>query len=234
MDGIPARVATGFSPGGQKASSGEWVVRDTDAHSWVEAWFDGLGWVTFDPTPPDTPARSQIAAINPPSADDATGSGDESTPLLRNRQPGGLQRDTAAPQAGNAGAGDGGTPWPWLAAGALLAVAIMAAAVVTTRRRAALGTSEAALAELERALRRSGRSAPTGTTLTELERRLGTTSTGYLKALRTARYGSSAGGPSPEQRAAFRRELAVGLGWAGRLRSYYALPPRPIFPRRPR
>ena len=63
MGGIPARVATGFSPGGLRASSGEWVVRDTDAHSWVEAWFDGIGWVTFDPTPPDTPARSQIAAI---------------------------------------------------------------------------------------------------------------------------------------------------------------------------
>ena len=32
------------------ASQGEWVVRDRDAHSWVEAWFDGIGWVTFDPT----------------------------------------------------------------------------------------------------------------------------------------------------------------------------------------
>ena len=68
MGGIPARVATGFSPGGVKRSSGEWVVRDTDAHSWVEAWFDGIGWVTFDPTPPATPARSQTAAIAPPRA----------------------------------------------------------------------------------------------------------------------------------------------------------------------
>ena len=68
MGGVPARVATGFSPGGQR-DSGEWIIRDTDAHSWVEAWFDGIGWVTFDPTPPATPARSQIAAIDLPGSD---------------------------------------------------------------------------------------------------------------------------------------------------------------------
>jgi transglutaminase-like putative cysteine protease len=234
MGGIPARVVTGFSPGGQRASTGEWVVRDTDAHSWVEAWFDGIGWATFDPTPPDTPARSQIAAINPAPADDQASGGDESTPLQQN--PRGPLRDTAAPRGGGQGGGDDGTSWPWLAAGALLAAAIMAGAVVSARRRAALSTPEAALAELERALRRSGRGAPVGMTLTELDRRLGTASTGYIKALRAARYaprGTGAGGPNPGQRAAFRRELAVGLGWGGRLRAYYALPPT-LPNRRPR
>ena len=49
MGGIPARVASGFSPGGFRQTTGEWIVRDTDAHSWVEAWFDGIGWVTVDP-----------------------------------------------------------------------------------------------------------------------------------------------------------------------------------------
>jgi hypothetical protein len=232
MGGVPARVVTGFSPGGQRASSGEWVVRDTDAHSWVEAWFDGLGWVTFDPTPPQTPARSQIAAINPPQPDSAGGS-DAASPLQRNRRPSGAQAEDPVPSGGGAGAADGGTPWPWIGIGALLALGIMAAAIVITRRRAALSTPEAALADLERALRRSGRSAPAGTTLTELERRLGTSSTGYLKALRSARYAGASAGPSPEQRAAFRRELALGLGWGGRLRAYYALPPN-LRLRRPR
>jgi transglutaminase-like putative cysteine protease len=64
MGGVPARVATGFSPGGFSKRRDAWIVRDTDAHSWVEAWFDGYGWVTFDPTPSGTPARSQIAAVN--------------------------------------------------------------------------------------------------------------------------------------------------------------------------
>ena len=63
MGGIPARVATGFSPGGFSKRNKEWVVRDTDAHSWVEAWFHAYGWVTFDPTPEGTPARSQIAVL---------------------------------------------------------------------------------------------------------------------------------------------------------------------------
>ncbi len=48
---IPARNVNGFL-------SGEWneydeyiAVRARDAHSWVEVYFDGVGWVTFDPTP---------------------------------------------------------------------------------------------------------------------------------------------------------------------------------------
>ena len=51
MGGVPARVATGFSPGGFSKRKQAWIVRDTDAHSWVEAWFDQTGWVTYDPTP---------------------------------------------------------------------------------------------------------------------------------------------------------------------------------------
>jgi transglutaminase-like putative cysteine protease len=76
--GVPARVATGFSPGGFRTPPGEWVVRDRDAHSWVEAWFDGIGWVTFDPTPTATPARSLIAAIDEP--DDAAATTRPPTP----------------------------------------------------------------------------------------------------------------------------------------------------------
>jgi transglutaminase-like putative cysteine protease len=49
MLGIPARVAVGFTSGSRRA--GKWVVTDHDAHAWVEAWFAGLGWVPFDPTP---------------------------------------------------------------------------------------------------------------------------------------------------------------------------------------
>jgi protein-glutamine gamma-glutamyltransferase len=49
--GIPARVAAGFSSGQFDKSDGEWVVTDHDAHEWVEAWFEGWGWLPFDPTP---------------------------------------------------------------------------------------------------------------------------------------------------------------------------------------
>ena len=57
MEGVPARVATGFSPGTTDRDTDEFVVRDTDAHSWVEAYIAPYGWVTFDPTPPVGPAR---------------------------------------------------------------------------------------------------------------------------------------------------------------------------------
>jgi transglutaminase-like putative cysteine protease len=50
--GIPARVATGFQSGYYNDVSNTWVVRASDAHAWVEAWIEGRGWLTFDPTPP--------------------------------------------------------------------------------------------------------------------------------------------------------------------------------------
>ncbi len=44
MAGIPARVATGFSTGATDIKTGEYVVRDFDAHSWVEAYYPDFGW----------------------------------------------------------------------------------------------------------------------------------------------------------------------------------------------
>ena len=49
--GVPARVAAGFTSGTYDAVKGEWTVTDHDAHTWVEVWFDGYGWLPFDPTP---------------------------------------------------------------------------------------------------------------------------------------------------------------------------------------
>jgi transglutaminase-like putative cysteine protease len=49
MLGIPARVGAGFISG--KLENGRWVVTDHDAHTWVEVWFRGYGWLPFDPTP---------------------------------------------------------------------------------------------------------------------------------------------------------------------------------------
>jgi hypothetical protein len=58
--GVPARNVNGFL-GGAWNEYGEYVaVRSGDAHSWVEVYFPGHGWVTFDPTPPG--ARDQLGA----------------------------------------------------------------------------------------------------------------------------------------------------------------------------
>jgi protein-glutamine gamma-glutamyltransferase len=49
--GIPARVATGYAPGEYNPFTGYYDVRASDAHAWVEVYFPGYGWSTFDPTP---------------------------------------------------------------------------------------------------------------------------------------------------------------------------------------
>lgn len=59
-EGIPARVATGFQTGYFNDVSGLYVVRASDAHAWVEAWFEGRGWTTFDPTPPSSQTQASL------------------------------------------------------------------------------------------------------------------------------------------------------------------------------
>jgi transglutaminase-like putative cysteine protease len=49
--GIPSRLVTGFQGGTLNPITGWYVVRAGEAHAWVEAWIEGGGWTTFDPTP---------------------------------------------------------------------------------------------------------------------------------------------------------------------------------------
>ncbi len=48
---IPSRVVNGFRTTEFNDVTGNYVVRASSAHSWVEAYFPGHGWVSFDPTP---------------------------------------------------------------------------------------------------------------------------------------------------------------------------------------
>jgi transglutaminase-like putative cysteine protease len=50
--GIPARLVTGFLGGEFNPFEGYYIVRNNNAHAWVEAYLDGVGWRIFDPTPP--------------------------------------------------------------------------------------------------------------------------------------------------------------------------------------
>lgn len=54
--GIPSRIVTGFRGGEFNDLTGQYVVRASDAHSWVETYFPGSGWVSFDPTPAGLPS----------------------------------------------------------------------------------------------------------------------------------------------------------------------------------
>jgi transglutaminase-like putative cysteine protease len=59
---IPARVVGGFQRGEWNPYGRYFMVRLSDAHAWVEAHFDGIGWVTFDPSP-----RALAEMLAPPS-----------------------------------------------------------------------------------------------------------------------------------------------------------------------
>ncbi|MGM0451462.1 MAG: transglutaminase-like domain-containing protein, partial [Pseudomonadota bacterium] len=55
--GIPARIVTGYL-GGESGVDNEYlIVRQYDAHAWVQAWLPGRGWVRLDPTAMIAPER---------------------------------------------------------------------------------------------------------------------------------------------------------------------------------
>jgi transglutaminase-like putative cysteine protease len=221
MGGLPARVATGFTTGTYQSSAHQWVVSDIDAHAWVEVWFPHYGWVRFDPTPAVAPARGSQAAI---VGSTAAGTGSKTL------SPQVLSHATQAPTPSGTGpTRRHGASSPLLYVLAGLAVMLLAAAAALTfvlrRHRAPAG--EALVAELERALARSGRPIAAGTTLAALEQRLRSSpeAAGYVRTLRLARFGGGRALPTPAQRRALRAHLAAGLGLTGAIRALWALPP---------
>ncbi len=225
LGGVPARVASGFSPGSLDGDRREYVVRDIDAHSWVEVFVAGIGWVTRDPTPAASPARSQVAdLLTAETATPATSGGSERTLGARPQ----ADAPGAAAAAEPAGRGPGA---PLLAAGGLavlcLAAAALALALRRRRRPADDAHADAELGDLLRALRRSGRPPAPGLTLRALGERLGAPAAAdYVQTLADARYGYGDARPTRAQRGDLRRRLGAGLGWRGRLRAWWALPPR--------
>ncbi|MBI3924629.1 MAG: transglutaminase domain-containing protein [Armatimonadetes bacterium] len=64
--GIPARYVNGFLVKERNEIGEYWIVRDRDAHAWVEIWAGELGWITVDPTPPSAlmpPERSSLVDL---------------------------------------------------------------------------------------------------------------------------------------------------------------------------
>jgi hypothetical protein len=107
-----------------------------------------------------------------------------------------------------------------------LALALLAVFALRLRRPSSV-EADRLLAELERALSRSGRPLPPGATLAQIEHnfRSAPAAAAYVRALRLARYGSGAEPPTVAGRRALRARLAEGLGVTGRARALWALPP---------
>ena len=59
-EGVPARYVTGFAPGEYNDVGGDYIIRESDAHAWVEVYFPEYGWMVFDPTPGGSGRRSGL------------------------------------------------------------------------------------------------------------------------------------------------------------------------------
>jgi transglutaminase-like putative cysteine protease len=70
--GIPARLATGYTTG-QRVAEDRWIVRGLDSHAWVDVYFPGSGWITFDPTPSDPRRTVEIQRLEEARAEGLQG-----------------------------------------------------------------------------------------------------------------------------------------------------------------
>lgn len=70
IEGIPSRIVVGYQPGTATAGTTARTVTSDDLHAWPELYFDGIGWVRFEPTP----GRGAVPSYAPlPSANTRTG-----------------------------------------------------------------------------------------------------------------------------------------------------------------
>jgi transglutaminase-like putative cysteine protease len=113
--GIPARVAVGFLRPEQDAD-GVWEYRGQDMHAWPELYFERVGWVTFEPTPPsvsgDAPTFERVRVPTQGPSSDPT------APTTRPTREA-LEESQSEDDAAAAGS-DGGAPWQALLLGLVL------------------------------------------------------------------------------------------------------------------
>lgn len=63
--GVPARFISGYAPASYDAPNAQYVIRELDAHSWVEVYFPEIGWVEFEPTAAFAEIARETAASSP-------------------------------------------------------------------------------------------------------------------------------------------------------------------------
>jgi hypothetical protein len=178
LQGVPARFVKGLASGPHShQGAGLHVLRESDAHAWLEAFVPGEGWVEADPTPP---AQLDAARAAPGALarlfERARAALSAAWARLLDRGPAALLRDAVRALAGLASRLVR-EPAAWLAVAAALALPRLVRALRTQRlaRRAAREDSRALVPRelrdlveaLERRWRELGRARPPGRGLRE-------------------------------------------------------------------
>ena len=129
---VPTRIVEGFLPG--EREGGNEILRNNNAHAWVEVYFPGFDWVPFDPTGANNPV--QMAAALPTGVP-----GPSSTPKSSQGSAGALptipvrnKNEGSDGPSGSIGPINRSSLGPLVAVGLLLLVAVVAAAAIAYRR----------------------------------------------------------------------------------------------------
>ncbi|MEA2662833.1 MAG: hypothetical protein QOH08_2405 [Chloroflexota bacterium] len=148
--GVPARVVEGFTAG-ELDNANRFVVRELNAHAWVEAYFPAYGWIEFEPTPSELPfdrAETIDASTTnpdgsprvPPGREDSSGLGGRDT----EPDPGIGGPDDTSPSGVGGDFVKAIDPRPGLAVLSLLLIALLVALVRFELRFRGLGTIDSA------------------------------------------------------------------------------------------
>lgn len=157
--GIPARVDVGFLHS-HPAGTNAYVFKGQDAHAWPELWFQGVGWVRFEPTPGVGAAvpsyTTDVGLATAPHGGGSTSDtqhADHPGSRVRPSVGPGPQSHTHQPTPSPAHHADTGASltWAWALGGVVVAVLLAALPWAVRRRRRAVrlgGGAEAQWAEL--------------------------------------------------------------------------------------
>ncbi|WP_051684369.1 transglutaminase domain-containing protein [Blastococcus sp. URHD0036] len=153
--GVPARVVLGYTPG-LVQPDGSRLVTSNDAHAWVEVYFEGLGWVPYDPTPIDSDRAVTLPWAPRPPDQEVDPRTDIPAAPLPAPAPIAPEVDAGAEDSARAAGADDSLDWTGTVlpatAAALLGAALLAAPATARgaqrRRRLATGSAAAAWDEL--------------------------------------------------------------------------------------